>query len=323
MSQLLNDDAYRILARLLTYFSSSYSYNGRLKLIQTLDSSMNVYTSRSNRIEHQLKCRHRISRLLSVAIQKQISLYHDGGLYLAIAFSSFLLQLREIGVDQQLSSFQTCMQLVDRMKIPFETIDFNSIYPLLAIVRAVLCKSFAYDRSEHIREQLCLLTAKSFLENITMLDLSEQQLTLTIEGLSVVHSELYSGLLYRIGTASSSLHSATSRSCLYFTISLAGDYTIDNIDTVETSQETFQWLQAIVNRLAKQILAYTCLHNGGLILCQKVRCSSCRLSVFECFLKVIHPSIKHILRQNGIDTIDRLTRQYTPYFCYLTGRNTR
>jgi len=65
----------------------------------------------------------------------------------------------------------------------------------------------------------------------------------------------------------------------------------------------FQWIQNTADRIVKQIIEYTCLHNGGLILCQKV----------------IHPSVKIKLKQYGIDTIDRLGRQYTPYFCYLTG----
>jgi len=32
----------------------------------------------------------------------------------------------------------------------------------------------------------------------------------------------------------------------------------------------FEWIQNTADRIAHQIIEYTCLHNGGLILCQKV-----------------------------------------------------
>ncbi len=84
MSSLLTNEDYLIISRLLSFFSSSYGSNARLKLIQTLDNSMSICTSISSRIQHQLKCRHLISRLLSAAIQNQISIHHDGGLYFSI-----------------------------------------------------------------------------------------------------------------------------------------------------------------------------------------------------------------------------------------------
>ncbi|CAF5191845.1 unnamed protein product, partial [Rotaria magnacalcarata] len=129
-----------------------------------------------------------------------------------------------------------------------------------------------------------------------------QQLILTIQGLSIHESTLFNGLLYQILTSKSYLCSKKIRSCLYFTISLAGDYTIEDLDHIETESQMFKWIQNTAERITKQILEYTCLHNGGLILCQKV----------------IHPSVKMKLREYGIDTIDRLGRQYTPYLCYLT-----
>ncbi|CAF1485120.1 unnamed protein product [Adineta steineri] len=305
MSSFLTNDDYLIISRLLSFFSSSYGSNGRLKLIQTLDNSMSICTSISSRIQYQLKCRHLISRLLSVAIQKQITTYHDGGLYFSMIFCTFLKQFRDLSIDsnKKLLLFEQCLNLIDQMIIPFETITFNSIHQLLAIVRAVICKSLVYNNSDLIREQLCLLSVKTFLENITLVNLSEQQLILTIEGLSVEETNLFDGLLYEISSISSSLCSKTTRSCLYFTISLAGDYTINDVDHIETEEQMFEWIHNIANRIAKQIIAYTQLHNGGLILCQKV----------------IHPTIKVQLKQYGIDTIDRLSRQNTSHFCYLTG----
>lgn len=276
MSTLLTDGQYQIISRLLAYFSSSYGPHGRLKLIQTLDSSMSIYTSRSSRIQHQLKCRHLISRLLSAAIQKQISRCRDGGLYFSILFCSFLLQLRENTSSEQkkLVLFRSCLDSIDQMNIPSELIHLNSVDQLLALVRAVMCKSLAYNSSEQCREHLCLLTVRSFLENITVTNPTDQQLILTIEGLPADQSALFNGLLYQIISSShSSICSARSRPCLFFTISLAGDYTIDNVETIETTEQTYEWLQTTASRLAEQILAYTRLHHGGLILCQKVRLS--------------------------------------------------
>jgi hypothetical protein len=45
-----------------------------------------------------------------------------------------------------------------------------------------------------------------------------------------------------------------------------------------------------------------------------------RLHFNERIFQVIHPTVKVKLKQYGINTLDRLGRQYTPYFCYLTGR---
>jgi McKusick-Kaufman syndrome protein len=297
MSSFLTNEDYLIISRLLSFFSSSYGgRNARLKLIQTLDNSMSVCTSISSRIQYQLKCRHMISRLLSSAIQKQISAYHDGGLYFSIIFCNFLIQFRDIHSNKKISLFEDCLDLIDEMNIPKEIITFNSIHQLMAIARAVICKSLAYNNSDFLREQLCLLSVKSFLEKIT----TEQQLILTIQGLSTEESALFNGLLYQ---RNSPLCSQTTRSCLYFTISLAGDYIIEDVDHIETEKQMFEWIQNVADRIAKQIIEYNHLHNGGLILCQKV----------------IHPSIKIKLKEYGIDTIDRLGRQSTPYFCYLTG----
>jgi hypothetical protein len=273
MSSLLTNEDYLILSRLLSFFSSSYGgQNVRLKLIQTLDNSMSICTSISSRIQHQLKCQHMISRLLSAAIKKQISIYYDGGLYFSIIFCSFLIQFRDISIssDKKLSLFESCLNLIDQMNISKEIINFNSIHQFIAIVRAVICKSLAYKNSDLLREQICLLSVKSFLENITMINPLEQQLILTIEGLSIEESSLFNGLLYQISTLNSSLCSEITRSCLYFTISLAGDYTIQDVDHIETEKQMFEWIQNTADRIAKQIIEYTCLHNGGLILCQKV-----------------------------------------------------
>ena len=229
MSKLFTDEHYRILSRLLTYFSSAYGPHAHLKLIQTLDHSMSVYTSRSSRIQSQLKCRHLISRLLTAAMHKHLSLYHDGGLYFTMIFCHFLLQIREISFDehQKLRLFRSCLDLIDQLEIPIETVNFHSVQPLLAIVRAVMCKSFAYNSSELIREQLCLLTVKSFLENLHISD--QQQLILTIDGVPVEQSRLVNGLLYQTSSVKSSLCSLVTRPCLYFTISLAGDYSLEDM----------------------------------------------------------------------------------------------
>lgn len=272
MSSFLTENDYLIISRLLSCFSTSYGSNGRLKLIQTLDNSMSICTSMSSRIQHQLKCQSLISRLLSTAIQKQTSIYHDGGLYFTILFCNFLIQIRDITMNHNKQNlfFESCLKLIDEINIPKETITFNSIHPLLAIVRSVICKPLAYNNSDIVREKLCLLSVKSFLENISMTKSSQEQLILTIQGLSTCQSTLVNGLLYQISTSKSSLCSKKPRCCLYFTISLAGDYTIEDLDHIETETEMFEWIQNTAERITKQILEYTCLHNNGLILCQKV-----------------------------------------------------
>ena len=273
MSSFLTNNDYLIISRLLSFFSSSYGgENAHLKLIQTLDNSMNICTSISNRLQYQLKCQHMISRLLLSAIKKQITMYHDGGLYFSIIFCSFLLQFRDITININLkySIFESCLNLIEQINIPKEIINFNSIHQLISIVRSVICKPLAYENSNYLREHLCLLSVKSFLENITMINTSLQQLILTIQGLSIEQSTLFNSLLYQISTKNSSLCSNITRICMYFTISLAGDYVIEDLDHIETDKQMFEWITNIANRIIKQILEYKCLHNGGLILCQKV-----------------------------------------------------
>ena len=273
MSSFLTDKDYFIISRFLSFFSTSYGSNARLKLIQKIDHTMSICTSISGRIQPQLKCRHLISRLLSAAIQKQISLYHDGGHYFCIVLCSCLIQFRDLSLDvtRQNLFFQSYLSLINQINIPHETIAFNSVHQLMAIVRAVICKPLAYNNSDLLREQLCILSVKSFLENITMINSSKQQLILTIEGLSIDQSTLYNGLFYQISTENFSLCSNKTRCCLYFTISLAGDYTIEDVDHIETDKQIFEWIQDTAIHISKQILEYTCLHHCGLILCQKVR----------------------------------------------------
>ena len=274
MSSFLTNDDYALISRLLAFFSSSYGgENARLKLIQTRDHSTSICTSFSHRIHSQLKCRHLISRLLLSAIEKQKSIYHDGGIYFSMIFCQFLIEIHQrcnFDRRKKISLFQSSLNLIDQMNIDREMISFNSIHPLLAIVRAIICKPLAYKNSALLREQICLLTVKSFLENITLTNSSEQQLILTIEGLDVEQSSLFTGLLYQISTGSSSLCSKRVRICLYFTVSLAGDYAIEDVDHIETEDEMFEWIERTANRIAEQLLGCIRLHHGGLILCQKV-----------------------------------------------------
>lgn len=234
---------------------------------------MSICTSTSSRIQQQLKCRHLISRLLSAAIQKQTSVYRDGGLYLSILLCSALLQFRELAIDstKKLGIFKDCLNLIDQMNLVSETVTFDSIHQLMSIARAVLCKPLLYNYSDALREQLCLLSVKSFLEKISTVNASAQQLTLTIEGIHTEESTLREGLLYQTVAMYPALHSKKTRTCLYFTASLAGEFTIDGVDRIETEKQMFEWLQRTAHRLAEQIVAHTQLHHGGLVLCQKVR----------------------------------------------------
>ncbi|CAF0827860.1 unnamed protein product [Adineta steineri] len=129
MSSLLTNKDYLITSRLLSCFSPSYGGgNARLKLIQTLDNSMSICTSISSRIQYQLKYRHLVLCLLSIAVQKQTSIYHDGGLYFSIIFCSFLIQSQDILSNKKLTLFQSYLDLIDQMNIPKEIITFDSIY---------------------------------------------------------------------------------------------------------------------------------------------------------------------------------------------------
>lgn len=278
MSSFLTTDDYAVISRLLAFFSSSYGgTNARLKLIQTRDHSTSICTSFSHRIHSRLKCRHLISRLLLTAIEKQRSIYHDGGIYFTMIFCQFLIEIQQrFNFDRRkkISFFQNSLNLIDQMNINREMIHFNSVHPLLAIVRAIICKPLAYQNSALRREEICLLTVKSFLENITLTNSSEQQLILTIEGLDIEQSKLFTGLLYQISTgSSSSLCAKRLRICLYFTVSLAGDYAIEDVEHIETEDEMFEWIERTANRITEQLLGCTQLHHGGLILCQKV-CSN-------------------------------------------------
>ena len=286
------------LSRLLTYFSSSYSFNGKLKLIPTLDASMNVLTSRSSRVIRPVKCQRTISRLLFAALEKQLSTHHDGGLYYAMLFGRFLREIRAQPI--KLTDLQTCLTLIEQLELDSPTLEFKSVQPLLALVRGVICKPLAYEFSEQCREEICLLTTKSFLEKIT----SNGQNLLTIEGLPIEESKLFVGLLYPIHSPKALVCASRPRPCLYFTISLAGEHSIEDLDVLETRDELFQWIQNVANRLSDALLRYSQLHHGGLVLCQKV----------------IHPSIKLRLKRMGVETIDRLSLQYTSLFCSLTGK---
>ena len=312
----MNDD--ETLSRLLTYFSSSYSSNGKLKLIQTLDSSMNVLTSRSSRVIRPLKCQRTISRLLLAAMEKHLSMHHDGGLFYAMLFGRFLAEIR--AQPTKLTDLQTCLTLIEQIDLDSPTLEFQSIQPLLALVRGVICKPLAYDFSDQCREEICVLTTKAFLEKIT----SNGQYVLTIEGLPIDESKLFTGLLYPIHSPKALLCASRTRPCLYFTVSLAGDHSIEDLDVLETRDELFRWIQNVAKRLSDGILRYTQLHHGGLVLCQKVgdaRSFSVDRPTFL-FLprQVIYPSIKSQLKRMGVETIDRLSLQYTSLFCAITGK---
>lgn len=300
MLMMLSDADYATSSRLLTFFSSSYgSKNARLKLIRTLDRSMTICSSMSNRLQSQIKCQHRISRLVLTAIQKQLAIYADGGLYFTIIFLSFLLQFRDL--KNNISLFHSCLNLFDQIEIDRELLTLNSIQSLLAIVRSVICKPLAYRNNQQIREHVCLLAVKSYLENLSTNQ--QQQFILTIDNLDIEQSNLFDGLIYSHSTVINL--SVRQRTCLYFRNSLAGDYELSNLDRIETERELFEWIQMAADRIAKQIIDYSCLHHSGLVLCQKV----------------IHPSVKIQLKKYGIETIDRIGRQHTSYFCYLTGSN--
>ena len=74
------------------------------------------------------------------------------------------------------------------------------------------------------------------------------------------------GLLYQIFTLNAALCLKRTRTCLYFTISLVEDYTIEDVDHIETEQPMFEWIENTAGRIAKQMIGYSRLHQDGLIL---------------------------------------------------------
>jgi hypothetical protein len=58
-------------------------------------------------------------------------------------------------------------------------------------------------------------------------------------------------------------------------VSLTGNYTIEDVDHIETEKQMFEWIQTTVDRISKQIIEYTQLHHGGLVLYQKGYSSIC------------------------------------------------
>lgn len=284
MSLLLNDESLAVLRRLLTCFSTSFGFNGRLKLIEMLEKSFTVLSSRSNRIESALKCRHQISRLVLTGIHKQVENYHDGGLYFSMILLNILLYMSSIDVQEskRISIYRSVLDLIDRINIDSVKLDFDSVHSMLSIVRAVICKPLIVQHSSLDREHVCLLSIKSYLEKITNEQLSQNQFLLTVEGAPIDSSELLDGLVLEVFTTNNTYLSTNCRPCLLFTNSLAGDFQIDQLEQMETKQEKFQWIQSIADLIVERILRFTRLHHSGVIFCQKVkRKTNVYLFIFE------------------------------------------
>ncbi|CAF0873742.1 unnamed protein product [Didymodactylos carnosus] len=309
ITQFWTNTQYELVSKLLTFFSSSYGAMGHLKMIQTHDSSTSILTSLSSRFQHTMAYKKLFSNILFAAVRKQSQTYFDSGLYFAMIFCNFLLQVNEhVCLHLKNKVLEQCIECIDQIdELDWLEIEFDSVHTMLAIVRSVLCKPLAYDCSQTLREQLCLLCVKTYLEHINIDNEknNQQQLILTIEGLNTDESNLYEGLLYQIPENSykQCFTITTSKPCLFFTISLAGDYIIENASLIETNCTPSEWIKKTADTIINNIIKFKNLHNGGIILCQKV----------------IHPSVRVQLKRYGIYTFDRLSRSYTPYFCYLTG----
>ncbi|NWI62096.1 TCPB protein, partial [Todus mexicanus] len=315
---LAGDAFSQSLSLLSGIFKSCYGPAGRLKHLHNGVGGYVCTTSQSSALLGRLAVSHPVLRVLTASVQNHVSRFSDGGLFTAVLCcnlienfkSLYVMPCTVIKISQHLLSL--CMDYLRSeacgCRVP---VDFSSLETLLCLVRSVLTSKPACMLNKPEVEHLTTLILKAFMFTIPCHVETNAVLgkcvIVPVKGRRVLDSAVLPGLLVETPEIHLAKPPTVQRTCsdtikvALFCVSMSGDgfspeegiVTVHHGICLETAE-----LNQLLN-VGKQLVD----DEVSIVVCQKV----------------IHPSLKQYLKENGVMAVDRAGLSLMEPLSRMTG----
>ncbi|NWR49783.1 TCPB protein, partial [Regulus satrapa] len=301
---LTGDAVSESLSLLSGILKSSYGPAGRLKQLHNGVGGCVCTTSQSSALLGHLSLGQPVLRVLKASVQNHVSRFSDCGLFTAILCCGFLENFRSLNVapytvikiSKHLLSL--CMDHLRSEACACRvSVDFSSVDTLVCLVRSILTSKPACMLNKTEVEHLTSLVLKAFLFTVPCRVETNAVLgkcvIIPVKGRRVVDSTVLPGLLIETPETPLGKPLAVKRTganvirTALFSVSMSGDGSNPEEGTLVVhhgvSLEVLELNQLL--SVGEQLVK----DEVGLVLCQKV----------------MHPSLKEYLKENGVIAVDR------------------
>ncbi|NWV39065.1 TCPQ protein, partial [Grantiella picta] len=301
---LTRDAVSQSLSLLNGILKSSYGPAGRLKQLHNGVGGCVCTTSQSSALLRALSVSQPVLRVLTASIQNHVSRFSDCGLFTAILCCGFIENFRSlkfapftvIKISKHLLSL--CMDYLKSEACACRvSVDFSSVETLVCLVRSILTSKPACMLNKTEVDHLTTLVLKAFLFTVPCHAETNAVLgkcvVVPVKGRRVLDSTVLPGLLIEMPEIQLGKPLAVKRTgsnmikIALFSVSMSGDGFNPEEGTIAVhhgiSLEVSE-LNQLLN-VGKQLVE----DEVGLVVCQKV----------------MHPSLKQYLKENGVIAVDR------------------
>lgn len=301
---LTTDAVSQSLSVLSGILKSSYGPAGRLKQLHNGVGGCVCTTSQSSTLLGRLSVSQPVLRVLTASVRNHVSRFSDCGLFTAILCCGFIENFRSLNVapftvikiSKHLLSL--CM---DHLKSEGcgcrVSVDFSSVETLACLVRSILTSKPACMLNKTEVDHLTSLVLKAFIFTVPCHVETNAVLgkcvIIPVKGRRVADSTVFPGLLIETPEIQLGKPLAVKRTgskmikMALFSVSMSGDGSNSEEGTIAVhygiSLEASELNQLL--DVGKQLVK----DEVGLVVCQKV----------------MHPSLKQYLRENGVLAVDR------------------
>ncbi|NWV06847.1 TCPQ protein, partial [Ptilonorhynchus violaceus] len=301
---LSKDTLSQSLSLLSGILKSSYGPAGRLKQLHNGVGGCVCTTSQSSALLGHLSVSHPVLRVLTASVQNHVSRFSDCGLFTAVLCCGFIENFRRLNVvpctvikiSKHLLSL--CMDYLKSEACGCRvSVDFSSVKTLVCLVRSILTSKPACMLNKTEVDHLTTLILRAFIFTVPCHFETNAVLgkcvIVPVKGRRAVDSTVLPGLLIETPEIQLGNPLAVKRTgsnlikVALFCVSMSGDGFIAEEGTITVhhgvSLEVSE-LNQLLN-VGKQLVK----DEVGLVVCQKV----------------MHPSLKQYLKENGVLAVDR------------------
>ncbi|NXR67764.1 TCPB protein, partial [Rhadina sibilatrix] len=301
---LTGDAVSQSLSLLSGILKSSYGPAGRLKQLHNGVGGCVCTTSQSSALLGHLSVSQPVLRVLTASVRNHVSRFSDCGLFTAILCCGFIENFRSLNVapftvvkiSKHLLSL--CM---DHLKSEAcgcrVSVDFSNVETFLCLVRSILTSKPACMLNKTEVDHLTSLILKAFLFTVPCHVETNAVLgkcvIIPVKGRRVVDSTVFPGLLIETPEIQLGKPLAVKRTgsnmikIALFSLSMSGD----GFDPEEGTVAVHHGISLEASELNQL------LHVGEQLVKDEVGLVVCQ--------KVMHPSLKQHLKENGVIAVDR------------------
>ncbi|NXI54371.1 TCPQ protein, partial [Chloroceryle aenea] len=315
---LTKDAVSQSLSLLSGIVKSCYGPTGRLKQLHNGVGGYVCTTSQSSAILGRLSVTHPVLRILMASVQNHLSRYSDSGLFTAILCCNLIENFKSLNIasctvvkiSQHLLSL--CMDYLKSEACACRlSVDFSNAETLLYLISSILTSKPACMLNKPEVGHLAVLILKAFMFTVPCHVETNAVLgkciIVPVKGRRVVDSAVLPGLLIEMPKIQLATPLTIKRTCsnkikvALFCMSMSGDCFSPEEGTV-TVHHGISLEMSELNQLldvGKQLVN----DEVGLVVCQKV----------------IHPSLKQYLKENGVMAVDRAGLSLMEPLSLMTG----